>query len=236
MKGFSGFPIGKMKSTAVPNQFFSDLLPEIDHIGELKVTLYAFWALTQQDRSVRYLRITDFLHDPLFMQGMGERSTDSAENLIDSVERAVARGTFLHVSVETADGVIDLYFMNTGKGRAAVEGIEAGSWRPALGREEKQLSLLIERPNIFTLYEQNIGTLTPMIVEELKDAEKMYPSSWVEEAIQIGVRNNRRSWRYIGTILENWRQQGKDSGFSRRNHQTLTKQQQTDHRNDLFER
>ncbi|MBI2976543.1 MAG: primosomal replication protein N, partial [Chloroflexi bacterium] len=40
MKGFSGFPSSKVRSTPVPNPFFSELLPQIDHLGELKVTLY----------------------------------------------------------------------------------------------------------------------------------------------------------------------------------------------------
>ena len=32
-------------------------------------------------------------------------------------------------------------------------------------------------PNIFTMYEENIGLLTPMIAEELRDAEKTYPEA-----------------------------------------------------------
>ena len=47
-RGFAGFPAGKAASTPLPNLFFSDLLPAIDHLGELKVTLYAFWALGRQ--------------------------------------------------------------------------------------------------------------------------------------------------------------------------------------------
>jgi len=36
-----------------------------------------------------------------------------------------------------------------------------------------------ERPNIFKLYEENIGPLTPLIADALKDAEKTYPPEWV---------------------------------------------------------
>ena len=39
MKGFPGFPDGKMRLTQVPNLFFSDLLPIIDNLAELKVTI-----------------------------------------------------------------------------------------------------------------------------------------------------------------------------------------------------
>ena len=49
MKGFSGFPKGKTRVTPVPNLFFSELLPYIDNIDELKLTLYCFWSLTLKE-------------------------------------------------------------------------------------------------------------------------------------------------------------------------------------------
>ena len=69
-----------------------------------------------------------------------------------------------------------------------------------------------EPPNIFVLYEQNIGLLTPMIAEQLKDAEKLYPASWIEEAFRIAVNMNKRRWGYISSTLERWSTEGKDSG------------------------
>jgi DnaD/phage-associated family protein len=72
------------------------------------------------------------------------------------------------------------------------------------------VELRLERPNVFTLYEQNIGPLTPMIAEMLHDAETEYPEYWIEEAIQIAVRNNARKWSYIEAILKGWRVEGKD--------------------------
>ena len=79
---------------------------------------------------------------------------------------------------------------------AAIEGITKGEWRP-WPDEEKPVSLLIDRPNIFVLYEQNIGALTPIIADELRDAEQTYPPQWIEEAIKIAVENNVRRWRYV---------------------------------------
>ena len=68
------------------------------------------------------------------------------------------------------------------------------------------------RPNVFVLYEQNIGMLTPMIAEELRDAEKHYPEDWIPEAFREAVELNKRSWRYVLRILERWRAEGKDAG------------------------
>ena len=235
MKGFAGFPDGRLRLTQVPNLFFSDLLPIIDNMGEMKVTLYAFWALGQKEGQVRYLRLADFLNDREFMKGMGPTPTLGAETLMDGIERAVARGTFLHVNVESADGQMDLYFLNTEKGRAAVEGITQGQWRPGATSDEP-VSLLVERPNIFVLYEQNIGPLTPLITDELRDAEQTYPQGWIEDAIERAVENNVRKWRYVLAILERWRQEGKHDASDRRGTQKDLRGQIPDQYRDIVKR
>ena len=235
MTGFSGFPSGKLRMTQVANLFFSDLLPIIDNLAELKITLYAFWALGQKDGKVRYLRLTDFLNDPEFVKGLGPTLSLATDALMDGVERAVARGTFLHVNVESADGKMDLYFLNTEKGRAAVEGITKGEWRPN-PNEDEPITLLVERPNIFILYEQNIGPLTPMVADELRDAEQIYPLRWIEEAIHLAVENNVRKWRYVLAILERWRQEGKRDGIGRRDTQKELRQQIPDELKNIVKR
>lgn len=235
MKGFSGFPDGKLRLTSVPNLFFSDLLPNIDDIAELKVTLYAFWAMTQKEGKVRYLRLTDFLNDTEFVKGLGPTVDLATAALVDGIERAVARGTFLNVSVESADGNMELYFLNTEKGRAAVEGITKGEWRPNPD-EEEPITLLVERPNVFILYEQNIGALTPLIADDLRDAEQTYPLRWIEEAIHLAVENNVRKWRYVLSILERWRQEGKKDGVGRRDTQKELRQRIPDEYKDVVKR
>lgn len=235
MKGFPGFPDGKLRVTPVPNLFFSELLPHIDSLAELKVTLYAFWALTQKDGQVRYLRLTDFLSDAEFMKGLAPTLKLAADALLDGLERAVARGAFLHVNVESAAGKLELFFLNTEKGRAAVEGITRGEWRPNPD-EDEPISLLVERPNIFILYEQNIGPLTPLIADELRDAEQNYPLRWIEEAMQQAVANNVRRWRYVQAILERWRQEGKQDGISQRDSQKELRSQIPPEYRDIIKR
>ena len=207
-KGFPGFPEGKLKTTPIPNPFFSELLPSIDHLGEFKITLYAFWALAQKEGRFRYLRREQIASDELFMRGMGGSGVDAGEALDEALERAVARGTLLQVSLESAQGPDPYYFLNSAKGRAAVKAVEEGDWLPS-GDTQAPLDLSIERPNIFRLYEQNIGALTPMIADVLRDAEETYPLSWIEDAIRIAVENNVRKWRYVEAILEDWQTKGR---------------------------
>ncbi len=91
--------------------------------------------------------------------------------------------------------------------------VGAGSIGPAeirRWREQQRWRVRSSRPDIYTLYEQNIGPLTPILGERLREAERLYPPAWVEEAFAEAVNYNRRSWAYIARILENWAANGRD--------------------------
>ena len=62
--------------------------------------------------------------------------------------------------------------LNSPGGRAAAQAITEGTW----SRDGGVSSTPMERPNIFGLYEQNIGPLTPLIADALKDAELSFPA------------------------------------------------------------
>ena len=207
MKGFPGFPEGKVRSVAVPESFFTDLLPLVDNVHELKVTLYGLWQLSLREGPYRFLRREDFSGDADFMRGLATSPRQAEEILDDALERAEARGTFLGVRVEDAQSEQRLYFMNTPKGREAVNKLTRGEWRPPALSEAASVSAL--RANVFTLYEQNIGPLTPMLVEELRDALATYPAAWIEDAIRIAAKNNVRRLRYILAVLERMQTEGR---------------------------
>ena len=75
-------------------------------------------------------------------------------------------------------------------------------------RKESEYFIL-EEANIFSLYEENIGMLTPILAEKLKEAEKVYPYSWIEEAFEQAIVHGTKKWSYIQAILERWSQDGK---------------------------
>lgn len=203
---FNGFPPGKVRLTPIPAQFFAELLPEIDHLGELKVSLYAFWFLDRLEGEFRYLTAQDLREDKIFMSGLGPGDDAARAALDDALERAVIRGTLIKVQPEEGEA---LYFLNSPRGRAAVEALKAGAWSPGeITRPEIRLDA--ERPNIFRLYEQNIGPLTPMIAETLREAENTYPMDWIESAIRAAVEANVRKWRYVEAILKSRLERGDD--------------------------
>src|SRR5258706_11976863 len=115
MKGFSGFPAGKTRTIPVPTLFFTELLPQIEHLGELKVTLYCFLRLSIKEGTMRYVRRAELLGDTILLNGLSAYKHEAEAALDEALERATARGSLLHVELESASGKEDLYFMNTPK-------------------------------------------------------------------------------------------------------------------------
>ncbi|MBU1661033.1 MAG: DnaD domain protein [Chloroflexi bacterium] len=212
---FEGFPAGKVRFARIPGPFFSELLPQIDHLGELKVTLYALWRLDRMEGGFRYLTEADFLEDSHFIGGLADSPEGAEATLKESLVRSVERGTFLKAKFAHGEGEVCLYFFNSPKGRAAVQAIQAGEWRPS---DDTRIpaELAPERPNIYHLYEENIGPMTPLLAETLQDAEDTYPAQWIREALRIAVEKNVRNWRYVEAILRRWHERGYDAPEARR--------------------
>jgi DNA replication protein len=205
MQKFTGFS-DKESFTQVPEAFFRHLLAEMDDRDELKVTLYALWRIGNMEGRVHFLREQDFV--------------PCVPDPGPALEKAVKRGSLLEAFLQpasqgTRNKAQALYFLNSPRGRAAAAAFAKGQWQPDAGVSAPSL----ERPNIFKLYEENIGPLTPLIADALKDSEKTYPPDWVAEALGIAVKNNKRNWKYVETILRRWKEEGHAKKQDRRNAQ-----------------
>ena len=210
---FRGFP-ARSSFTPLPNLLFAELLSRIDSLAELKLVLHVFWRTYGRKAPLKFVTRNELMADRTLLAGL-EDGGHAAEALAGALKAAVDRGVLLRMAVDRDGGTEELYFINDEAGRSAVERIGAGDITlGALPQAEPCAEQ--GRPDIFTLYEQNIGLLTPMIAEELTEAEKLYPVEWIEEAFKEAVSLNKRSWRYIARILERWSSEGKGSGESGR--------------------
>jgi len=64
----------------------------------------------------------------------------------------------------------------------------------------------------FRVYEENIGPLTPLIADSIKDWEnELKDPTWIADAIQEAVKNNKRNWKYCEAILKRWLKEGQVS-------------------------
>lgn len=68
----------------------------------------------------------------------------------------------------------------------------------------------VDRPNIYKLYEANIGPLTPLIADQLRADENLYPYDWIVDAVKEALQHNVRNWKYVSAILKNWQEKGRE--------------------------
>jgi len=220
MTSFSGFPVGKTRFTPIPDLFYAELLPAIDELAELKLTLFVFWFLHRQKGYPRYITIAELEAESLLLSSLrcclnGENADINAV-LRQAIERAVTRGTLLRLTVCDETGQTDYLFLNTPQGRKAVEEVKRGELVLETTGYIREPHPKQQRPNIFELYEQNIGLLQPLLAQDLQEAERSYPADWIADAFRIAVERNVRNWRYISRILERWAREGKDDSDSAR--------------------
>jgi DNA replication protein len=216
MEKFAGFP-ARMQFTPVPNAFFSNLLPQIGDIAELKTTLQVLAMLYRQRGYPRFIPYHQLLASKSLMSGLSSTAAPPEQSLRRALEMATRRGTLLSLSIDRDGAVEDIYFLNDEPSRQAIAKIQKGELKlPVVEGRQATDTSPEEPPDIFNLYEQNVGMLTPMIAEELREAERLYPQTWINGAIKEAVAANKRNWRYIAAILERWATEGKESGTYKR--------------------
>ena len=100
---FIGFPDTKMRPVVVPDLFFTDLLPQIDDIAELKLTLHCFWLLNDQSGELRYLRGDDLRSDDILLHSLQADDELRPAQLVleDAIERCLSRNTLLRLEIVT---------------------------------------------------------------------------------------------------------------------------------------
>ena len=209
---FKGFP-ARMQFTPLPNFFFSALLPQISDIAELKTTLHILGTLYHKRGYPRFITFTELLANKSLVSNFKEGTEPPDKVLRNALKMATRRGTILHIELDRDGRSEDIYLLNTESNRQVVSKIQNGELSlTGLKAKGPTYTELEEQPDIFTLYEQNIGMLTPMIAEELREAEKLYPVNWIKDAIKEAVALNKRNWRYIAAILERWSAEGRSDG------------------------
>ena len=204
---FAGFPSSGL-ATAVPNLFFSRVLPGIETPAELLVSLYLFFLHRQKRGWPRLFTRRQLLADAALMRSLANLSGLPAEEALGAgLAAALSRGTLISAPVDEGGDRVEAYLLNTPTNRK-----DALALSPAgLALEEPLPPASPEaEPNIFRLYEENVGGITPLIADQLKDAEERYPPRWVQEAFRQAVSLNKRSWRYIEAILRRYEAEGVD--------------------------
>jgi DNA replication protein len=212
---FSGFTRGTLY-TPVPDPMFGSLLQQIQDLAELKVTLRGIWLLHRKRGSLRIVSLDEFINDRVLLRSFEVHGAEPGEEIRRGLGLAVARQTFLLRQPNPNVPENRFYLLNTEHDRRAsnreFDYSELSDDIHQMDPNGNTSAPAEHRPNIFSLYEDNVGMLSPILADDLKDAEERYPWPWILEAFKIAIYQNKRNWHYIAGILRRWAAEGRNHG------------------------
>jgi DnaD/phage-associated family protein len=186
--------------TQTPNDLFDVLLPEMGY-AELKVSLCILRNTLGYHRDGVTLSIRTIAR----MTGLTTR------NVLEGAKAAEERGTLTRaVSSTMTTTWLPVIAKDTvciprgnrtvspGKGKLPVKE----------SKESNKENTTTTTANIFKVYEQNIGPLTPLISEDLTDLAKTYTDEWVRRAMVEAATSNVRNLKYIKAVLAGYKERG----------------------------
>jgi DNA replication protein len=192
---FQGFP-SHSRFTPIPDLFINQISGELNHKA-LRLMLIAFNLMYLKKGFPRYLSLDEFTSHPAILD------ISDYEYIL---KQLVEYGLLLEVNI--ANGSV-VYVINNAEGQKTLPHIKNGEYKIQESSIIPPGAVAASVPDIFTTYEQNIGLITPLVAEELKDALAAYREDWIRDAIKEAVNLNKRNWKYIRRILERWSTEGK---------------------------
>jgi len=186
----------------LPGTYVTQLVRQVEDLTELKTTLLVFYLLARSRDYPAFVTENEVVLKASAMLGLDEEACQAG------LDGAIQRGVFLKTALSIEGAKTLVVFANIESDLDAIDSLKSRAQEAGQG---------VARPvlNIFELYEQNIGMITPIVAEELKDAQRTYPAEWIDEAFREAARNRKLNWKYISRILERWTTEGKDSGAHR---------------------
>ena len=203
-----GFP-EPMTYTPVPDSILGKFLEEFPDDHLLRCFLRILWHLHKSKDKIKAVDIATLDADAVMRSILSNRSNPDLSKLSIALKELYEFQLLLLVKADD-DNENLLVMLNT---QSNAKLVERRGWIPTkFIQTTRTIPVPSQQSNVFGLYEQNIGLITPLIADELRDMENEYPIAWVEEAVQLAVIYNRKSIRYISRILERWRNEGRDGG------------------------
>jgi DnaD/phage-associated family protein len=203
-------------SVPTPLSFLTSLAAEISEIEELQIMLAVVRLAHDLGGFDHAIAQSAFERDRWLRKALRLEGSPKApsERIAKGLELATSRGSLLRFATCAHAETNVWYYVNTPDNHARLARMATGALAPPdeLLVDGAAPTIEPERPNVFRLYEQNIGLLTPLIADRIVAAIERYPAQWIEDAITEAVAYNRRNWRYVARVLENWAVAGRGEG------------------------
>jgi DnaD/phage-associated family protein len=209
----SGVVVDPAITLNLPLNLLTDLIPAMTDVAEIQVTLVAARLAADIGPIDSPINESRIVRDPSLRRALRVvGSPNEPDNRIATgLELAVGRGALVRFRTIDDKNELVWYCLATQDARLNIQQMVMGRTLPPreLWQSDHAPRVEPERPTVFRLYEQNIGLLTPIIAEQLVRALERYPREWIEDAIGESVAYNRRNWRYIQRILQQWATAGR---------------------------
>ncbi|MQG73495.1 MAG: DnaD domain protein [SAR202 cluster bacterium] len=198
----------------VPAGYLDRLFGWIDDLSELQVILRILFLLRTERGFPPFVMRKRVEEDQVLASVFESRVKDTRREISSVLDKAVAKGHLLDVILITSNGQEqELVLLNVEENNNFIRRSEQ---REIQVRGFGQVRLIGQRlpkyQDVFSLYEENIGVITPIVADELKDAETSYSYEVIADAIKEAAVRNKRSWRYVSAILRSWSQEGRQCG------------------------
>ena len=185
----------------VPSTLFGPLLERMGDVQEIRCALRIIFLLHRKQGALKYVYAAELVSDPVLRYG------DDVETVGSVLNGFVEYGLLLKVPTDVENA--ECYCLDTPANRRVLDRASKGELRVPKRQAAKSQEEATTRPDIFVLYEDNIGAIYPMAAERLKDMEIEYPEDWIAEAFREAVLQNNRNLKYIEAILRRWRDDGR---------------------------
>ena len=224
---FEGFVPGA-RVVSVPAQFFTEVVPALDDLPDIVVTLFTMHAISVGRGRHHCARLSDLAASDALRTALMAHGGDDV--IVHAFRRAIVHGVLLAVETDDSDALI---FVNDEPGRRAYARVQAGHL-PDMPRRSRLPHTGALPPNALDIdapafvYEHEIGLLSPAVTSAIDDACARYPEAWVTDAIREAALHNARSWAYVSGVLRGWERDGRNgvaaNGSSASDTRTTTRQ------------
>ena len=219
---FEGFA-SSSTATAIPNLFFSRVLPTLSGPDALLAFLWLGKVTQAIKGAVRCATADDIWADDGAAAAF-EALGSGRSGLDAGLDECADKKALAVLDMAGAGGHSRHYFVNTPESRRTIARIRAGELhvRPSAITSERESAP--SAPTIFKLYEEHFGTITPFVGDRLLEVSRTYPEAWVEEAVRAAALAQAKNWRYVERVLDRWTREGRTYETAGRN--TLEEQKQ----------
>jgi DnaD/phage-associated family protein len=204
---------GSGATICIPRTYFDDRLAQATTYDELQVLLATIRLLAESANDSGEIEEESIMRDTQLNAVLSTTATSqsSTSRIIRALNQAVIRGALLRLSVLTKGRQRIVYQLAD---RDVPISDSAEIDETAFDGDATLPSSLhdAQAASVYAAYEDNIGMLTPLVADQIRLALELYPASWIHEAIGEAVAYNRRQWRYIQRVLQNWSADGRISG------------------------